>query len=119
MTIVKESTTSTTDFNNYTEEKSMDIEERLIELVKFIPYNKLVIKKEDNKYSYKYDKNFNFIVERRGIGSFQYFIYSLNGVTLSDSLGYVIRGILEEKDIQRCKKEYKDSLEKLVEEIQK
>lgn len=97
----------------------MIAEERIIELVKAIPYNKLVIKKDDNKYSYKYGKNFNFIVERCGIGSFQYFIYSLNNVTLSDSLGYVIRGILEEKDIQRCKEEYKKSLEKIVEEIQK
>lgn len=96
----------------------MDIEERIIELVKFIPYNKLVIKKEGNKDSYKYGKNFNFVVERCGVYPHIYFIYSLNGVTLSDPLGYVIRGILEEKDIQRCKKEYKESLEKLVEELQ-
>ena len=36
----------------------MIAEEKLIELVKFIPYNKLVIKKDDYKYSYKY-KNRN------------------------------------------------------------
>lgn len=114
---------STTVFNNYTEErKNMceeEVEERLLELIKAIPYNKLVIKKEDDKYSYKYGKNFNFIFERHGIFPHIYFEYSLNGVTLSDSLGYIIRGILEEKDLQRCKEEYRKSLAKLVEEIQK
>lgn len=97
----------------------MNAEERLIKLVKDIPYNKLVTEHKDRKWTYKCGKNFNFIVERCGTDSFMYFMYYLNGVTLSDPLGYTIRGILEEKDIHRCKEEYKESLEKLVKEIQK
>ena len=42
-----------TNFNNYTKEKDMDIEERIIELVKAMPHNKLVIEHKDRKWTYK------------------------------------------------------------------
>ena len=97
----------------------MDIEERLIELVKFIPYNKLVTDYKDRKWTYKYGKNFTFVAEGKGSGGFTYFEYTLNGVSLSQALGYVISRIMVEKETQQTKDDYKKALEKLVEEIQK
>lgn len=96
-----------------------ELEERIIELAKFIPYNKLVTEHKDRKWTYKYGKNFTFVVEGRGSGGFSYFEYSLNGVDLSQSLGYVISRVMLEKATQKSKDDYTKALEKLVEEIQK
>lgn len=96
-----------------------EVEERLIELVKFIPYNKLVTDYKDSKWTYKYGKNFTFVAEGRGSVGFSYFKYTLNGVDLSQDLGYVISRIMINKATQKSKDDYTKALEKLVEEIQK
>ena len=98
---------------------SEDVEERLIELVKFIPYNKLVTEHKDRKWTYKYDKNFTFVAEGKGSGGFTYFEYTLNGVDLSQALGYVISRIMNDKATQQSKDDYNKALEKLLEDIQK
>lgn len=96
-----------------------EVEERLLELVKFIPYNKLVIEREDLKCTYKYGKNFTFVAEGGGLGGFSYFKFTLNGVDLPEDLGYVISRIMVDKATQKSKDDYTKALEKLVEEIQK
>lgn len=107
---------TTTDFNNYTKEKSMDIEERIIALVKDIPYNKLVIEYKDRKWTYKYNENFTFVADRK---DYPYIHYTLNGKDLPSAIGYVINSILDKKATQKSKEDYYKTLEKLVEEIQK
>lgn len=97
----------------------MDAEERLIELVKAIPYNKLITEHKDRKWTYKYGKNFTFVAESKGLGGFAYFEYTLNGVDLSQDLGYVISRVLNDKATQKSKEDYYKTLEKLIEEIQK
>lgn len=115
--------TSIISFNNYTEEKrdmcEEEIEEELIALVKAMPYNKLITDNKDSKWTYKYGKNFTFVAERKGLGGFAYFEYTLNGVALATFFGYVISNILLDKATQKSKEDYYKTLEKLVEEIQK
>lgn len=97
----------------------MDIEERIIELVKAMPHNEIVTEYKDRKWTYKYGKIFTFVAEGKGTGGFSYFEYSLNGVDLSQDLGYVISRIMIDKATQKSKDDYTKALEKLVEEIQK
>lgn len=96
-----------------------EIEEELLALIKAMSYNKLVIEHKDSKLTYKYDKNFTFVAEGKGVGGFAYFEYTLNGVDLSQDLGYVISRVLNDKAIQKSKDDYTKALEKLVEELQK
>lgn len=96
-----------------------EIEERIIELVKAMPYNEMKIEHKDRKWIYKFGKNFTFVAEGKGLGGFAYFEYTLNGVDLSQDLGYVISRILNDKAMQKTKDDYTKALEKLVEEIQK
>lgn len=93
----------------------MDIEERIIELVKAMPHNEIVIDYEGNKWTYKYGKIFTFVVEKTGFGGRSYI---LNGVDLPSAFGYVISHILDDKATQKSKEDYNKTLEKIAKELQ-
>lgn len=93
---------STTGFNNYTKEKETTmceeemktIEERIIELIKAMPYNEMEIDYKDRKWTYKYGRIFTFVADRK---DFPYIQYTLNGKDLPSAFGYVINQILDGK----------------------